>query len=223
MRIVPPPLAIHLAALAWTGSWRIAYHGEDRVERARAMTASGAMLAVFWHQSLLMAGAAHHHRGVAALISRSTDGGMLAAHLSRVGIGLVRGSSSSGAAQAAREVMRAVDQGRIIATGCDGPRGPRMRPKPGFVEIARRHRVPLLPLGFGASRSWEVPRAWDRLRIPWPGARISVVYGEPVLYPPEDPDPAELARRCDAVAAAINALEREAMALAGVRRAAAPG
>jgi hypothetical protein len=210
VRVRFPPYLAHLAAYGWTSTWRIRRLRGDRAEKARALTASGSVVGIFWHQSLLMAAAAHHHRKVAALTSRSHDGGIMSAHLNRIGIRTVRGSSRSGATQAARELMRAIEDGWMIATACDGPTGPIFVPKSGPLEIARRHRVPVVPMGFAALGHWDIPYAWDRFRLPWPGTRVSVVYGEPIMYPPEEPDAEELQRRVAEVTERLWELEREA-------------
>jgi lysophospholipid acyltransferase (LPLAT)-like uncharacterized protein len=215
MRIRIPGLLVHGVAAGWTATWRISRLHEERLARARAMSPTGSVVGVFWHQSLLAATAVHHHARVAALVSRAADGGLIAAHLERVGIRVVRGSSRQGGAAGAKELMRAVADGWAIATPCDGPTGPAFRVKPGMLEIARRHGVPLIPFGLGAGRCWEFARAWDRFRLPWPGTRVAVAYGEPIIFPPAEPGEAELAERCAAVGERLQALEREATAACG--------
>jgi len=217
MKIPVPGLAVHALALGWTSTWRLTRLHEERIDRARSLSPTTSVVGVFWHQSLLMASACHHHRHVAALVSRSQDGALIDAHLTRIGIRTVRGSSRRGAAEGARELMRAIQDGWMIATPCDGPTGPIFRPKSGLLEIARRNRIPVLPMGFAAQGHWDIPIAWDRFRIPWLGTRVACAYGEPIMYPPEQPDAAELARRIDEAAARIQALEREAMCAVGRR------
>ncbi len=217
MKIPIPGLAVHAVALGWTSTWRLMRVHEERVAQAQSLGQGGSVVGILWHQSLLMAAACHHHRRVAALVSRSQDGALIAAHLERIGIRTVRGSSRRGAAEGAKELMRAIQDGWMISTPCDGPTGPIYRPKAGLLEIARRYRIPVVPMGYGALNHWDIPIAWDRFRIPWPGTRVAVAYGEPIMYPPEEPDDAEMARRIDAAAASIHGLEREAMAALGRR------
>lgn len=218
MRIRVPGVLVHHLAYGLSSTWAITRLHEERAEAAQRLVASGAAVGVFWHQSLFMAAACHHHRHVAALASRSADGGLVAEHLRRIGIRTVRGSSRNGAAVAARELMRAIEDGWMIALACDGPKGPIFVPKTGAPEMARRHQVPLVPIGFGANRFSDVTPAWDRFRVPWPGTRIACVYGEPIMYPPAEPDPDEMQRRLAELAVRLNALEHEAMAAVGRRR-----
>lgn len=215
MRIRVPGGLVHWLAYGWTSTWRITRLHEARAEAAQRLAPGGAVVGIFWHQSLLLAAACHHHRHVAALTSRSQDGGIMAAHLNRIGIRTVRGSSHRGGTEAAKELMRAIEDGWMIATACDGPTGPIFRPKAGPLEIARRHRVPLLPIGFGAGGFLDITAAWDRFRLPHPGTRVACAYGEPIMFPPEEPDRAELERRIDDVAARLWELERTAMAAVG--------
>ncbi len=219
MKIRVPGVLVHYLAYGWTSTWRITRLNEDRAERAQRIAPGGAVVGIFWHQSLLMAAACHHHRHVAALTSRSQDGGIMSAHLNRIGIRTVRGSSRRGATEAAKELMRAIEDGWMIATACDGPTGPIFRPKAGPLEIARRHQVPLVPMGFGALGRWDITPAWDHFRMPWPGTRIAVNYGEPILFPPGEPDDAEMERRITDVTARLWELEREAMQAIGARTA----
>lgn len=215
MKIRIPGIAVHWLAYGWTSTWRITRLHEERLAAAQALAPGGAMVGLFWHQSLLMAAACHHHRHVAALTSLGQDGGLVAAHLNRIGIRTVRGSSRRGGSAGAKELMRAIADGWMIALACDGPKGPAFRPKAGSVEIGRRHGVALLPIGFGALNHWDISPAWDRFRLPWPATRVAVAYGEPIFYPPAAPDAAELERRVSEVTARICALEREAMAAVG--------
>lgn len=216
MRIrVPGPL-IHAVALGWTSTWRIVRHGRENLDRARAIAPHGGFVGALWHRSLLMAAASHHHQKVAALASRSGDGALIAEHLLRVGIRVVRGSSHRGAVQATRELSEALAEGWALALACDGPKGPPRIPKAGAVDLARRHGAPILPFGCAAARCWELP-TWDSFRLPWPGTRIGVVYGEPIVFPPDEPDAEELARRTAQVAAAIDACEAAAARLVSAK------
>ncbi len=41
----------------------------------------------------------------------------------------------------------------------------------------------ILPITASASRAWIFRRAWDRTLLPWPFARVDVVFGEPIEVP----------------------------------------
>src|SRR5699024_6946548 len=86
----------------------------------------------------------------------------------------------------------------------DGPRGPVGVFKPGALIIARRTGVPMMLIGCGANRYWQL-RSWDKKRIPKPFARINVAIGE-LWHIPRNGDDAEalaqqVAERIDALTA----------------------
>jgi lysophospholipid acyltransferase (LPLAT)-like uncharacterized protein len=70
-------------------------------------------------------------------------------------------------------------------------------------------------MAFAPLHAWEFSKAWDAFRLPWPGTRVAVIYGEPVMYPPEDPDADEIARRCREASERLDALEQRALRLVG--------
>ncbi|MCS6971311.1 MAG: DUF374 domain-containing protein [Planctomycetota bacterium] len=220
MRIRVPLAPVQALAQAWTASWRIlrAATNERHLAAARAQHPRGALIAAFWHEHLLLAAAAHRHWPVTALVSRSQDGELIAGYLERSGLRCVRGSSHRGAVPATQELIAQLDEGRILALACDGPRGPRHQPKPGAWELARRYGLAILPLGFAAARAWRLP-SWDRFVLPWPGTRIAVAYGEPLCCAgAARAGAAELA----ALAQRIAAAEEGAAALLGGRLSAQP-
>jgi hypothetical protein len=98
------------------------------------------------------------------------------------GLGVLRGSSSSGGDAAFRDLIRVIRAGRSVAITPDGPRGPRERLKPGVLQLARVTGVPIVPLAAAASRAWWFVR-WDRFLVPQPFARLHVAYGDPIHVP----------------------------------------
>lgn len=217
MRIRPPGSLIYAAAQGLIGSLRFHRFGFEHLRRAASLSPTGTAIYCHWHQSLMTLIAPHQRTGIriAALASLSGDGEIIADYLDRVGIRPVRGSSARGSARAAKELYGALAEGWHVVIPCDGPRGPARQCKEGPLEIARRHRVPVLPLAARASRDVELG-SWDRFRIPLPGAHVAVVYGEPILYPPEEPSAEEVTARAAALSRELDRLDDRATAL--VRR-----
>jgi lysophospholipid acyltransferase (LPLAT)-like uncharacterized protein len=122
---------------------------------------------------------------LAAMLSRSRDGELLAPALRRVGVTPVRGSSRSGERDkggrgALKALVEHLASGRPALLAVDGPSGPRGRVQLGIAELASRSGaavVPVLPL---ASRRLRIRGSWDRLQIPLPFARIAVHFGAPL-------------------------------------------
>jgi lysophospholipid acyltransferase (LPLAT)-like uncharacterized protein len=136
-----------------------------------------------WHARMLPLIYAYRGLGVAALVSRSRDGELIAGVIERIGYVAARGSSSRGGQQGFNELVRFAEQGRSLTITPDGPRGPREVVKPGLVWLASLTGLPVLPVASAARRSW-VLRSWDGFRVPHPFATVRISYGEPVQVPP---------------------------------------
>jgi len=95
------------------------------------------------------------------------------------GLGVVRGSSSRGGAEALRALTAAVRAGEDVAVVPDGPRGPRERVQPGVLLLAALTGAPVVPFGFAARPARRLA-SWDRFMVPLPFARAAVVFGKPL-------------------------------------------
>jgi hypothetical protein len=85
-----------------------------------------------------------------------------------------------------------LEQGQIAVFTPDGPRGPRMRAKPGVVRLAMSTGVPIVPITFAASNQ-RLLASWDRFALALPFARGVLAFGAP-LELGRDADP-EAGRR----------------------------
>jgi lysophospholipid acyltransferase (LPLAT)-like uncharacterized protein len=217
MRLKPPPALVHALGTALAGRLRYRSHGVEHLRRAIALSPTGSVVFCLWHQSLLAVLGRHHGQRVAALTSLSSDGTIMADYIGRIGLRAIRGSSSRGGLKAARELMNAVEDGWHAAITVDGPRGPLKVVKAGPFEISRRTGAPIVPIGVRASAELSFKRAWDRFRVPLPGARVALVYGPPMVLPPEYPDAAQVFARRVALARQLHELEARAGALVGRR------
>jgi lysophospholipid acyltransferase (LPLAT)-like uncharacterized protein len=215
MKIRPPAGLIHAVAAGLMGSLRYHHFGVANLRAARRLSPTGAGVFCLWHQSLIPIIGPHGGMKIAALASLSGDGAIIADILTRMGYRTVRGSSARGGARAAKELMSAIEDGWLLAITCDGPRGPYKQPKSGPVELARRFGLPLVPVAARATRELTFKRSWDRFRVPLPLSHVAVVYGEPVVFPTDEPDPAEIERRRVELGRRLDVLEARASALAG--------
>ncbi len=191
---------------------RIHRHGEEQI-RAWEKERRNFILA-FWHRHLLMMRYAYRGDRMTVMMSRSRDGELMAQSMFRLGVSSVRGSSSKGAAVSLKELIRAARDGSDIAFTPDGPRGPSGRMQPGVVFAAQATGLPVIPVAIEASRFWEAP-SWDRLMVPWPGARLEIAYGEAIVVPRDG----ELPAWSDRVGAALDAVGARAHRLARGRSA----
>lgn len=132
-----------------------------------------------WHSRMLLLPWLYGGRRLRVLTSRSRDGELAARVATRFGLEVVRGSSSRGGADALRALVRSLRDGWGVVIVPDGPRGPREVVKPGVIALAAASGAAIVPVAVGASSDWRL-RSWDEFRVPRPGARCVVVFGEPV-------------------------------------------
>lgn len=137
-----------------------------------------------WHNRLALSLAAYRRyvqrfepgRRMAAMVSASRDGGMLARILELFDVEPVRGSSSRRGPQALRELATFGERGLDLAITPDGPRGPCYRVQEGVIHAAQLTGLPIVPVS--CYLSWKVrPRSWDRFQIPLPFSRCRVKTG----------------------------------------------
>jgi len=193
------PAAWLLRALAST--WRVEIRGDDPF----APGAARPVLAALWHESALCAAGLYRDHGVHVAVSRSRDGEHIAAVLAKLGFGeSLRGSSSRGGAEALRGVLRALDDGAVVAVLVDGPRGPAHVAKSGVVAAAKLAGVPILPVMIAARPCLRFA-SWDRMKLPLPFARVCLDYADRMRVAREASDAeveatrAELEARLDAL------------------------
>lgn len=136
-------------------------------------------LYVLWHRDAIIAAATHSRLAPAVLASQHRDGERVSGALRRLGYPVVRGSTRRGGARAIFALSHLARAGHDLAVTPDGPLGPAQYVGRGVIDVARRAGLEIVPVGFGASNEWEFG-TWDRTRLPWPGARIRIVYGPAV-------------------------------------------
>ncbi len=216
------PLAVRLLVK----SWRIRAVDRELLEQAHG--ADRAPVIAFWHQQILPAVGSHVGFPVEVLMSNHRDGRLIARIAGKLGFGTIVGSSSSGAAEGMRNMMRAASKHKALALTPDGPRGPAFQFAPGVFFLAAMLGRPLVATGYGASSYWQA-RSWDRMVIPKPFARVTVAYASIPEVPRSAAKPGP---EQDAMAASMKAAmdEAKAKAEAGLRgecdtvpRPAAPG
>jgi lysophospholipid acyltransferase (LPLAT)-like uncharacterized protein len=148
-----------------------------------------------WHNRLALSAAMYQRhvrvfnsqRRMAAMVSASRDGGMLAQILENFGIEPVRGSSSRRGAQALIEMTSCAERGLDLAITPDGPRGPRYEVQDGVIATAQLTGLPILPVSYHLN--WKIRlKSWDGFQIPLPFARCYVVFGHPIAVPREITD-----------------------------------
>ncbi len=181
MRAVAALAAYIIKGIALSVRWQ-----EEGDAGVRALIEAGQpFLLAFWHGRGVMVAQAYWRVGgrrIKILISEHRDGELIAATMAHWGYGAVRGSTKRGAVKGARGMLRAARAGYDLAISPDGPRGPREILQEGVIELARMSGLPIVPVTYSAR--WAKRFAsWDGFLLPLPGARVVVLWGEPVRIP----------------------------------------
>jgi lysophospholipid acyltransferase (LPLAT)-like uncharacterized protein len=142
---------------------------------------------LLWHEFVPFPTRLHRDSNVSVLASRHTDAAVVAHAATRLGFGVVRGSSSHrgktrGGEAALRELIR-VSRETHLAITPDGPRGPRRTMSKGPIFLASKLGMPLVAMGVGYNRPWRF-NTWDRFALPKPYSRARAIIGPPMYIPP---------------------------------------
>ncbi len=177
-----------IATVKATTRWRTV----NGAAAAAAWAGERAVIVAFWHNRLAMMPACWRSREpFHMLISSHPDGRLIANAVGHFGISTISGSSTRGGGEAMRGLVRALKTGASVGVTPDGPRGPPMTVGDGVLALARLSGAPILPAAVAVSRR-VVLDTWDRLIIPLPFGRGSMIWGEPITVP-RDADDATLA------------------------------
>jgi len=195
-----------LRFLAGTGRMRVS--GYERYQALRAGS-RGTILAL-WHRELFAGVYAFRSLSIRMIVSQHFDGELITRVIRHFGYSTARGSTTRGGVRALVELIKAVEVGEAVGFTPDGPRGPRCKAQMGVVYLAQRTGRPIVPLGC-MPRDYWVLNSWDRFIVPKPRTRIGVVYGDPVIVPPDKASLEECRSRLEQ---ALNAAMEQAEQLA---------
>jgi len=211
-RLLASVIGLYLTFVVRTGRWRF----EADAETSRLLSGFGPerAIVVCWHEyvGLMPAFCLRARRinpavRVTALISRNADGRLIARVLGRWGVRSVDGSSAKpgktgkGGAAALRGLLDRLRDGSFVVIMTDGPRGPRRVMQPGTALLASLSGLRVVPVAF-ACRPGPRLATWDRMVLPLPFARGTILCGQPLSIGGQDR--AEATAR---IAAALNRLD----------------
>lgn len=193
--VIPHRPAWHQRLLAWlvflllrAVSLTVRFHREDRSEFLSRRTKP--CIFCVWHSRLALCIEIYDRfvrpgkvtPGMAAMVSASKDGALLARILELLRVQPVRGSSSRRGPQALLELTSYAESGYDLAITPDGPRGPAYVVQEGIVALAQVTGLAIIPASY--QLRWKVTlKSWDRFQIPLPFTRCDAVIAEPVEVP----------------------------------------
>lgn len=142
-----------------------------------------------WHgDEIVLLGLIGRYR-VATITSTSKDGEMMNTLVHLVGGKTSRGSSTRGAVQALKGLIRLIKSGRNASLAVDGPKGPLHVVKPGVFELSRMTNAPIFWSGACADKAWRFEKSWNKTYLPKPFARVFVEWHGPMPAITKDQDP----------------------------------
>jgi lysophospholipid acyltransferase (LPLAT)-like uncharacterized protein len=157
----------------------------------------GNVLLCAWHQQFFAAirHFKHYEKYCPPLmISKSSDGRIIAGVARRSGWNPVHGSSSRGGAEALKAMIDAFRISHLAGHVVDGPRGPAGKIKAGVIRLAHAANAVIVPFYTDADRAWHF-NSWDNFLLPKPFAKVSLSYGEMIKFnPTTDPEEFESQR-----------------------------
>ena len=181
------------------------------------------LIVAMWHGQHLMVSFAWPRSIVrmAALISRSVDGGAQASALRRLGVKPVRGSggrqkrkSGKGGAPALRGLVRELDSGTSVAMTADVAKLARVAGL-GVITLARLSGRPIAPTAVVTRRRLDFT-SWDRASLGLPFGEGAIVIGD-LVYVPREADDAALEEARLQVEQGLDAVHARAYAMVGSR------
>jgi lysophospholipid acyltransferase (LPLAT)-like uncharacterized protein len=167
----------------------------------------------FWHRSMGI-GWYLHKINIAALVSQSKDGDVLANILKKWNYFVVRGSSSSGGKEALSLMVELTNKKYSLAITPDGPKGPAEKMKAGAVITAKRSNVPLFLVGIGIKKK-VVMKSWDKFEVPVPFTKVNVIYSDPIWID-KTADKEKVSSKIEECENLLNNLQKEALKLCNI-------
>lgn len=146
---------------------------------------------VFWHNQQLLMTKLYWKmqrdiasKGVVALASGHRDGQIIAQIVELFGFRTMSGSSSKGGLASLMALGRCLKAGYDVAMAPDGPKGPPGEVKQGILALAKKFNVPIIPLAYAVpeNSAWRFNKAWDKMFLPKPFARISWAVGPALRF-----------------------------------------
>ncbi len=156
---------------------RISEYGREAVDELNAK--GQRMIFCLWHDELFSLIPIARQLRIAAVVSPSRDGDMLARILASKNVEAVRGSSTRGGMRALVALAHVMQKSLIHACiTLDGPAGPRHKAKDGALFLASRTRAHIVPVRIFCHNALRCP-TWDRFQVPLPFSRASILIGRP--------------------------------------------
>ena len=155
-----------------TCSWK--YHGEEELKKLQK--SESPILICLWHGYFIFPMIYLKRRFSFAKVVSSThkDSMVLASVLERFGFDLIKGSSTRGAKNVLKKMIKQYKNPQSITVITnDGPKGPPRLAKEGSVLLAHKSKVKIVFISGKSSGFWRL-KTWDRFILPKPFSKNDV-------------------------------------------------
>lgn len=196
-------LSVYLRFTMRTTRWTF-----EGAENAAPFLHTGNVIVAFWHERLAVMPAFWRHCAaqvppgtlrIYLLVSPHRDGQLIGSILRPLGMDTVSGSSNRRPVAGLKAALDRLGPGTVVSIVPDGPRGPAYEPAPGVAALAALSGRPVLPISAQTTRHHRT-RSWDRMIVPLPFARGTLVCGPPITVTRET-----MAESLPRIAAALTA------------------
>lgn len=184
-------LAVYHRLLARTVSWQI----EGRANITKAMDSKRPLLWLFWHEQLsifvtYLVRFVGGENFTIVTLGGDPRGDILSTFAATLGASPYGVDMQGNPMAAGRSVLRIIEAmkgGKDSFLAPDGPDGPAFTPKAGASFLARKAEAAIIPVG-GFTKAGYALRRWDNYLVPFPFARLRLVFGDPVFVNKRDKD-----------------------------------
>ena len=136
----------------------------------------------FWHSQLMMIGFSwKKNKNVNILASGHSDGRFGAIVGKYFNLNNIQ-TSEKNKNVSLRSVFKLLNDNNYIGITPDGPRGPKEIVSEGIIKIAKKSKVPIIPIGFWSSKNFKL-KSWDSFLITLPFSKCSFVWNKPLEIP----------------------------------------
>lgn len=175
------PKIVYLFYRTLSATWRVRLI--DSVDLQSAIKQKKQYILAIWHGDELALISQTKKYSPCTMTSMSKDGELMDYVLQKLGMQTARGSSSRGAISGLKGLLRLAKSGRHPVMAVDGPRGPYHVIKPGVFEVAKLLRAEIYVAGVSVSRALVFKKAWNKAYLPYPFARVVIVWSEAFRLP----------------------------------------
>ena len=136
----------------------------------------------FWHSQLMMIGFAWEKKQNVNILASSHSDGRFGAIVGKYfNLNNIQ-TSEKNKSISLRFIFKLLNDNNYIGITPDGPRGPKEIVSEGIIKIAKKSKVPIIPIGFWSSKNFKL-KSWDSFLITLPFSKCSFVWNKPLEIP----------------------------------------